>query len=124
MKRFIIAAMLALTIAQPVYAEEPRDMKITCYCPESCPGEITASGASVRVGIAASSRDHLGDCALIWTEEGQFLGYYECLDVGGTDAIKNGYVIDIWEPNMAAAKRIMAITRGRVKVQFVENPQG
>jgi hypothetical protein len=101
-----------------------KKMKFSCYCPESCPGKVTASGEHVREGIIASSQDHLGDCALIYLSDGTFLGFYECLDTGGSRGIKNGYVIDCWTPNLSKAKHLMKITEGVVYVEWIENPAG
>lgn len=99
-------------------------VKFTCYCPESCPGTVTASGAKVREGIMASNRDHLGDCAMVYLTDGTFLGYYEALDIGGTDGIRNGYVIDVWAPSLAKARELMALTEGEVYIEWIEQPQG
>ena len=99
-------------------------VKFTCYCPESCPGTVTASGTKVREGIIASSRDHLGDCAMVYLTDGTFLGYYEALDIGGTDGIRNGYVIDVWAPSLAKARELMALTEGEVYIEWIERPQG
>lgn len=121
MKQLLITILLTLAITTQARADE---LKVTCYCPESCPGEVTASGEYVRDGIAAVGREHFGDCAMIWTLDGQFLGYYECLDIGGTEAIRKGYVIDLWKPDMATCKDIMKVTEGKVIVQWVDNPKG
>lgn len=121
MKRLLIAAALTLAITTPVNAAER--MKFTCYCPESCSGTTTASGQKVRVGIAAASSAHFGDCALIYTLDGDFIGFYECLDKGGK-GIESGKVIDVWQPNLKQARELMALTGGEVMIEWVENPKG
>lgn len=100
---------------------EPVSMHLTCYCPESCPGTTTYTGAHVREGIAAVTEEHIGDCAMLYTVSGDFIGYYECLDKIGTG---RRTVIDVWQPNLDRAKAMMALTRGRVLVEWVENPGG
>ena len=78
--------------------EDAIKMKFTCYCPESCPGRITASGDEVREGIIAASADRLGQRAEVYLMDGTLLGLYQCLDTGGNSGIKNGHVIDVWAP--------------------------
>ena len=90
-------------------------MKTTAYCM----GHHTAMGVPVHNGICAVSNEHLGDVAIIYTTDGNFLGYYYCCDTGGTDAIRNGYVIDVYRSNYTQAKNYMRITRGAVYVKFV-----
>lgn len=113
---FLIIAPVQLTRAAPM-----EDYYITCYTPIECPGEITYTGTHVREGIAATTEEHIGDCAMIFTSDGVFLGYWEVLDKLGTGK-KN--VIDVWVPNMEKAVDMMAITEGKVKVIFIEKPEG
>ena len=103
--------------------EDAVKMKFTCYCPESCPGKTTASGEPVREGIIAASKDHLGDCALLYLEDGTFLGFYECLDTGGK-GVASGKVVDVWTPHLTKAKMLMRVTKGVIYVQWVKRPKG
>lgn len=124
MKKIIAIMLGALTLVAPMQqakAEELKDMYITCYCPESCPGEITYTGATVREGIAAVTEEHIGDAAIIYTQEGECLGIWECLDKIGTG---KSNVIDIWVPNMDSCKDYMKLTDGKVKVIFVQGVRG
>ena len=59
-------------------------------------GNHTASGGNTFKGSCASSRDHIGDVAALYSKEGYFIGYFDCNDTGGTEAIKTGKVIDIY----------------------------
>lgn len=104
--------------------EDAQRIKFTCYCPESCPGTVTASGVKVREGIIAASEAHMGDGAMIYLMDGTFLGYYECLDTGGSAGIKSGRVIDVWAPNLKKAKHYMELTQGEVMVRWIEDPKG
>lgn len=124
----LLAGIFTLVMHSRVGAAEFQDnlekVKFTCYCPESCPGTVTASGVKVREGIMASNREHLGDCAMVYLTDGTFLGYYESLDVGGTEGIRKGDVIDVWVPSLPKAKELMALTRGEVMITWIEQPQG
>ena len=91
-------------------------MHFTCYCPESCPGRITASGDEVREGIIAASADRLGQRAEVYLMDGTLLGLYECLDTGGNPGIQSGKVIDVWAPHLSKAKTLMAVTGGECYV--------
>ena len=90
-------------------------MKTTAYCM----GHHTAMGVPVHNGICAVSEDHLGDVAIIYTTTGNFLGYYYCCDTGGTDDIRNGYVIDVYRSNLTQCKNYMRITGGSVYVKYI-----
>ena len=124
----LLIAFLYLMAARVDGAELTEDdlqkIKFTCYCPESCPGTVTASGTKVREGIMAASAEHLGDGAMLYLMDGTFLGYYECLDTGGSPGIKSGHVIDVWAPDLDKAKDLMALTRGEVMIRWIEAPKG
>lgn len=122
-KRIALTLMLVFMGTVSVSAEQI-PMRFTCYCPESCPGTVTASGEKVREGIIAASKDHMGDCAIVYTTDGAFIGIYECLDTGSHQNIKNGTAIDAWMPNIDRAKEMMALTRGKVLVEWIEKPKG
>lgn len=91
------------------------DMKLTAYMIQG----KTAMGVPTHEGICASD-PHLGEVALVYTEQGEFIGQYYCCDTGGTDAIRAGYVLDIWCPDMESCKELMRITKGRCKVLWVK----
>lgn len=123
MKRIIASLVVivgALVAPFNVSAQE-KDMYLTCYCPQSCPGEITYTGATVREGIAAVTEEHIGDAAIIYTLDGECMGIWECLDKIGTG---KSNVIDIWVPSLERAKEYMELTEGKVKVTFIDRPQG
>lgn len=76
------------------------------FCVEAtayCTGTTTATGCKVRQGIIAGKPEWFGKVAAVYKCEdgkiGEFIGYYECLDTGG-EAIKNGRVIDIYNPSL------------------------
>lgn len=105
------------------YTAPPKDlvsMKTTAYCM----GTTTADGSKVRYGICAVKRDWIGYVALVYEDmdgkPGELLGIFECKDTGGAEGIKNGYVIDIYEPTLDECYEWMKLTGGKVIVQFVE----
>lgn len=90
-------------------------IKTTAYC---C-GEITANGSKVHYGGCASSAEHMGDIALIYTIDGEFIGQFEVNDAGGTDAIRNGWVIDVYHESLDECKAYMEKTRGKCYVKYI-----
>ena len=121
----LVIGLLYLMAARVDGAELPKEipegavkMHFTCYCPESCPGTITASGEPVREGIIAASKEHMGQRAEVYLKDGRLLGLYQCLDTGGNPGIKSGKVIDVWTPHLSKAKTLMAVTEGEVYVKW------
>ena len=103
----IIGLLLCLTLTVAVKAEtidEYIPMEATAYCS----GTTCSTGVRVRVGIVASKPDWYGKVAMIYRNNngqvGEFLGYYEVLDTG-SERIKNGEVIDIYNPSEAWCKQ-------------------
>lgn len=90
-------------------------MYTTAYCLHG----TTANGGTTRPGIAACNT-HLGEVALIYKEDGSYLGAYEITDTGATEGLKNGTVIDVWKANKTHCKGWMKVTGGRVYVQWVK----
>ena len=100
-------ATLIFLVLFPRGAKAEERYHLTCYCPESCPGTITYTGTTVREGVAAVHPDHIGDVAVVYTTSGNFIGRFICADRLGTG--RRG-VIDIWKPDLASAKDLMALT--------------
>lgn len=93
-----------------------RTIRVTAYCV----GHHTSMGVPVQTGIIATSPEHHGQVAELWTLSGNFLGYYYCCDSGGTDAIRQGYVVDVYRSNLTQCKNFMRITGGKVKIRFID----
>lgn len=92
---------LGVSLVNAEVLEETPEM----FCVEAtayCTGATTATGCKVRQGIIAGKPEWFGKVAAVYECDngniGQFIGYYECLDTGG-EAIKNGKVIDIYNPS-------------------------
>lgn len=85
----------------------------------------TANGGTTRPGICASSTDHIGDIAIVYTMDGKFLGMYECTDTGAEGGgVRAGVTLDVWRKNMTQATSYMKLTGGYVYVKWIENGEG
>lgn len=99
----LIAAIALLSIPLTVKADTkpiPEGcelLRCTCYTPT---GNKTATGIWPYEGICASNREHLGMVAVVWTQDMEFIGYFECKDTGGHPGLKNGTRIDIFRNDM------------------------
>ena len=93
----------------------------TLYATAYCMGEVTANGSKVHVGGCACN-PHLGEVAIVYTLDGEYLGLYEVNDVGGTDGLKNGDVIDFYRPNLTMCRSLMKIIgpSQKVYVRFID----
>lgn len=129
MKRVIaIISLLFLLTAMEVNAkgntiDGAEKIKVTAYTG----GTVTASGTKPRYGICAGADWMLYDqddggtwVAMVWTVEGEFLGYFELLDRGGTEAIRNGYVIDIYEETYEDCVDVMESTHGECLIKYIK----
>lgn len=70
-------------------------------------------------------REWIGQTAIVYLRKedgsiGDVYGIYEIKDCGGTDGLKNGTVIDLWQPSLEIAKEVMAETNGLGYVQIVD----
>lgn len=101
---------LLVLIATPksARADEILRVKATAYCINNNP---TASGTQPRYGVVAGKREWLGSTMIIWLDDGDgqikpenYYGTFSCEDVGGSDAIMAGYVIDVWIEGYQNAK--------------------
>lgn len=112
MKRILIIAMIIIvSIARPVLADdEIHRAGATKYCLRG----VTATG---RVNTddtkftCASKKEYFGKSLAIWIDTGDgkihpenFIGIYEVTDTG-SESIKNGSIIDIYEADLQAAKQ-------------------
>lgn len=117
MKILVIAAMSVVTIlvfgmAAVVLADEIENlgaiepvetqyiqMEATAYCY----GTTRCDGRAVRIGVCAAKPEWYGKLAAVYEDAdgkpGEFIGYFECLDTGGDERIKDGRCIDIYNPS-------------------------
>lgn len=118
MRGLIVAAILAAeTIIAPVQRPTLQVVRCTCYLPT---GNLTADGTEPYEGIIASNRDHLGDIAMLYTLEGEYIGMYECRDIGGHYMLRNGTAIDVYRDSMEGALEWVEEYGDYVQVLWIE----
>lgn len=92
-------------------------MSTTAYCV----GHHTANGSAVHHDGCACSIDHIGDVAIIYTLDGNFLGYYECNDTGAEGGgVRAGRVVDVYRCNLTMCESYMKITGGKIYVKWIK----
>ena len=79
----------------------------------------TATGGTTRPGIGANNK-HVGECAVCYTLEGEYLTTIEITDTGGSEGMKSGKVLDVWFPTKEEAKEWMRRTGGKIKVRWIQ----
>ena len=110
MKKIIVSILLMLLILTPrtVNADEIRYVKATAYCLNK---NLTAMETKPRYGVVAGKREWLGKTCIAWLDDGDglikpenYFGTFCFEDLGGSDAIKAGHVIDVWIEGYENAK--------------------
>lgn len=130
---FVLALVLALTPMAAVADPIELDM-VKGYATAYNLTGTTASGEQTRLGICASCSSHLG-CTIILYQRlpddkiGDVIGIYECKDTGGSDAIKDGKLIDVWRPDLDSCQAFMDRVyedgcKGHVWIQVIPNMEG
>lgn len=100
---------------------EPVKMRVTCYLPT---GNPTASGVMPFVGGCAAKREWMGGVAVLYTMDGEFVAYMDINDTGGHERIKNGSCIDVFVPDMEAAREWIATYGDYMMVQILPEAKG
>lgn len=94
------------------------------YATAYCVGHHTANGDAVYEGGCASSLDHIGDVAIVYTLEGEFLGYFYCNDTGKEGGgVRNGDVLDIYRSDLDRCQELME-TIGKEQKVYVKWVKG
>lgn len=126
--KIIIMALLVVlattTSASAKAKEEHKDayrVRCTCYLPT---GNKTAGGVYPYEGIIATNREHLGQTAALYTEDMEFIGYFESLDTGGHSELKNGTRIDVYRKNMKRAKKWIKKYGDYVYIEWIDEEGG
>ena len=91
-------------------------MRCTCYLPT---GNKTADGTVPYEGICASNREHLGQVAVVYTMDMEFVGYYEARDTGSHEDLQNGTRIDIFRETEEGVREWQQTVGDYVIVQWV-----
>lgn len=89
------------------------------YVTAYCVGTHTATGVPVHYGCMAVSKEHLGDAVLLYTVDGEYIDLFLGNDQGGTDAIREGRVIDVYFPTLEECKAFMAQTGGVAYIKYI-----
>lgn len=75
-------------------------MRCTCYLPT---GNACYDGTPTHKGVISSNVEHVGKTALLYTLDGDFIGRFECHDIGGNCMLRNGTAIDVYRDTMEEA---------------------
>lgn len=120
---FEIMAVAHLLGKMPVtpWGDDLQKVRCTCYLPT---GNKTADGTVPYEGICASNRDHLGDVAVLYSVDGEFIGFFECRDIGGHSKLRNGTAIDIYRDSMDHAWEWVGEWGDYVYVYWIEEVDG
>ncbi len=89
-----------------------------------------AEGQQTRDGVCAGAKEYLG-CVIVVYQRlpdgsiGDYIGMWECLDTGGTDGLKNGTVVDVWQQDLELCQDFMDMVyedgcQGKVYIQVIE----
>lgn len=105
------------TIPDPTIMALPL-IRCTCYCS----GSITATGKRVQEGMIASSRDHFGQSANLYTETGEYIGTFVCEDTGGKP-IKQGKVLDVYRVNLDRVHEWQKEYGDYVRIEWIERDE-
>lgn len=113
----MIVMLIALSIqADANQLEGVTRVRCTCYTIDG----ITASGQHTRQGIVAGKSEWLGCVAVLYDTNGEFIGFYEVLDTGGTNAIRSGKTIDVWVEDDEAVREWQRKFGDYVYIQIIE----
>ena len=123
MKRLLIMLAILLSLPLTVQADTRpipdgcQIMRCTCYLPT---GNKTADGTIPYEGICASNREHLGQVAVVYTMDMEFVGFYEARDTGSHEDLQNGTRIDIFRETEAGIRDWQQTVGDWVIVQWVK----
>ena len=115
-KRLISVALLIAmcSIGSTSYAKSEQPELIKGYATAyNGPTDTTCTGKKVRKGICGGCSDYIGKTIILYQrlpgdQIGQIIGIYECEDTGtGTDAFREGRLIDVWCEDMDACQEFM-----------------
>lgn len=93
----------------------------TMYTTAYCLHGITAIGGTTRPGICACN-PHVGDIAMVYTMDGEFITMLECTDTGTTNGLQSGTVLDVWFDTYEECQEWMVRTSNdanKVKVLWI-----
>ena len=118
---FLVIAHLLGKMPVTPFGEELQKVRCTCYLPT---GNKTADGTVPYEGICAANKEHLGDVAVLYSVDGEFIGFFECRDIGGHRKLRNGTAIDIFRNDMDRAWEWVGEWGDYVYVYWIEEVNG
>ena len=107
-------------IAEEAIEESKVPKRTKMRCTVYTGGGITKSGKKVREGFIASNNSNLGKVALLYTEDGKFIGAFECEDTGSAHWLKDGTAIDVYRENKSACREWISTYGDYVLVQWID----
>lgn len=117
----LILSMLLLNFKSSANSQTiPEGLQVvrcTCYLPT---GNKTADGTIPFEGICASNKEHLGQVAVVYNMDMQFIGYFECRDTGSHEGLVNGTRIDIYRETESGITEWQQTVGDHCIVQWVE----
>lgn len=82
-------------------------------------GTHTATGRKVREGYVAYRPDYFGRTCILYTEDMQFIGIFECEDTGGS-RVRSGKVLDVYCDTLAECYEWVAENGEYCYVQWID----
>lgn len=107
-------------IADDVIEESKVPERVKMRCTVYTGGGITKSGKKVREGYIASNNSNLGRVALLYTEDGEFIGAFECEDTGSAHWLKDGTAIDVYRESKSGCRDWISTYGDYVLVQWID----
>ena len=99
MKKLIALAVISLMISPLMVTAEdevegglPLIRTTVYYAPE---GAKTSTGKTARYGIVAFDPAYYGKTCILYTENHEYIGIFECEDTGG-ERVRTGRVLDVY----------------------------
>ena len=118
---YIPPVMVDYPDPQLVAEETPlQTMRCTCYLPT---GNPCYDGTPTHKGVISSNVEHVGMTAILYTMDGDYIGIFECHDIGGNVMLRNGTGIDVYRDTMQEAWDWVATYGDYVQVRWI-SPEG
>lgn len=98
---------------------EPQLMHVTGYINPN--HNKTADGSNTFVGSCAMNRANLGKVIALYDKEKNFIGYFDVNDVGGTQGLKDGKVVDLFFTDMETLNNFFEEHGTKLYVQIIDS---
>lgn len=108
-----LIAVLFMLAEQP--EPQPELIRATVYTG----GTHTATGKEVREGYVAYSPEYYGMTCILYTENWEYIGIYECQDTGGS-RVRSGKVVDVYCDTLDECYEWVAENGEYVYIQWID----